>query len=136
MKGILLVSHGKMAEGLADTISMILGSEPEKFDFLSLTDELGAEEFRELMDKKLKELNSGDGVVVFTDLFGGTPSNTSVLFAGNSIDIISGMNLPMLLQYVLSRNNEFDAEGIVETAKEGIVHVNSFLNKLGNANED
>lgn len=75
MKGILLLSHGDMAKGMADSAKLFFGEVIEQMDYLCLHAGDSSEEFAEQLCKKVNELDYGDGVVMLVDLYGGTPCN-------------------------------------------------------------
>lgn len=106
MIGIQLITHGRMAEGILDSVDMILG-DTEKVVFNELKRGQDIEEFKKEVLKTTNEVNSKEGVLILVDMFGATPYNTSML---NSRDIdiddykvISGINLPLLIEAISSR---------------------------------
>lgn len=130
MKGILFISHGKMAEGVVDSLTMFFGERPENIDYLGLSYDEGPEKFKEQLEVKISELNQGDGVIIFADLFGGTPANTAAIFAGEDHEIVAGLNLAMALECVGTRsNNHLSTDELIKVGKEGIVSINDILNK-------
>ena len=103
MVGILVVSHGKMAAGMLDTLGMVMG-EAEKLDSVSLVMGEDYEVFEAEITEKLRALNDGDGVLALVDLFGASPFNVTQKAAhaleseGVKVRIVSGMNLGMLVE--------------------------------------
>ena len=129
MKGILLVSHGKMAEGMIDSLQMFFGENIPQLDFLSVKMDTGAEDFRNAVVQKIEELDSGDGVVIFADVLGGTPFNQSAQLLSERVDLITGMNLGMLMDYLGTREYEdFDADALVEKGKSAIINTKALMN--------
>ncbi len=100
MIGIVVVTHGKLAEELISVVKFVISGNPNvKIEALSLdqTDEF--ETFTQKIKKALKKVDEGDGILLLTDMFGGTPSNVSLTFLeDNKVEVISGVNLPMLLK--------------------------------------
>lgn len=130
MKGILFISHGKMAEGIVDSLTMFFGERPENIDYLGLSYDEGPEHFKDQLEGKIIRLDKGDGVIIFADLFGGTPANTASLLASNDCQIISGMNLAMALECVGTRgNSNLSIDELVNTGKEDIKYINDILTK-------
>lgn len=130
MKGILFISHGKMAEGMVDSLTMFYGERPQNIDSLSLSYEEGMEKFKDELAKKIQQLNSDEGVLIFADLFGGTPANIASLFATQECEIITGMNLTIALECIGQRNSKkISVEELIETGKNGIISVNEKLSK-------
>lgn len=103
MVGILLVSHGGMAAGIKSSIEMIFGS-VDRMDIESLAVGQDFNQFKKNISDKIDQLDNGDGVLVFVDLFGASPYNASLMNykeladKKNRISIITGMNLPMILE--------------------------------------
>ncbi|MBR4421896.1 MAG: PTS sugar transporter subunit IIA [Erysipelotrichaceae bacterium] len=122
MVGILLLSHGKMAEGLSDTVSMFFGNEIERFAYLCLKMEDDPDAFGSLIKEKLEELNDGDGVLVFCDLFAGTPTHQMTQFLSDKVRVITGMNLPLVMETLGNRlsDNGNDIDTLIETGRAGI----------------
>ncbi len=126
MIGILLVSHGGFAAGLKDSLQLIVG-DFEKVDTASLVAGEDFEVFRKEVYQKIEALDDGDGVLVFVDLFGASPYNAAQYAAmergKEKVGVISGMNLPMVLDGVLSRDqyvlNDL-VDSLIETGKDGI----------------
>ena len=77
MIGILLVSHGRMAEGMLDSLELIMGS-CDQMHTVSLCAGEDFESFRAKVMEAIRQLDSGDGVLVFVDLYGASPFNASV----------------------------------------------------------
>lgn len=128
MKGILLVSHGKMAEGMIDSLQMFFGENIPQLDFLSVKMDTGVEEFRNSVIQKINELDTGDGVVIFADVLGGTPFNQSATLVSDKVDLIVGMNLGMLMDFLGSREyEEFDADALVEKGKNAVINAKALL---------
>ena len=126
MKGMLLMSHGKMADGLLDTLKMFNG-EIEQIKSLCLMPGDGIPDYLEKINEAVKELDTGEGVIVFCDLLFGTPCNcSSRLILDDSLneklDIITGMNLPMVMEYLGMRASDVTVDEILEAGKNGITN--------------
>ena len=122
MVGILLVSHGMMAEGMMDSISMFFGDNIPQLDYMRLYSDSNADAFGVEMGKRVAELDTGDGVVIFADLFGGTPCNQALRLVSDKVHLIAGMNLPMVMEFLGTR--EFaglDAAALVEAGRTALV---------------
>ena len=105
MVGILIVSHGSFAAGLLSAVELIAGKQ-EKVTTIGLHHEDGVEEFETKVNQALEDLDDGDGVLVFVDILGGTPSN--VIFrslAKREFKAIAGMNMAMVVQAVMMRDS-------------------------------
>ena len=105
MVGILVVTHRRLAEEFIATAELIVG-EIDKCVGLSLDPDLPADDLRQQITQAMDEVNDGDGVIVLTDMFGGTPSNLSLSFLNQEgIEVVTGVNLPMLLKLAQSRQD-------------------------------
>jgi PTS system mannose-specific IIA component len=114
MIGILIVSHRQLGDALIDCVEFILGERPEAMEAISIDLRENAENLRIKIEKGIKEVNSEDGVLILTDMFGGTPSNLSYAFLEEGrIEVISGVNLPMLIKAVNARQ-EKELSGLAE----------------------
>src|SRR5512140_1991300 len=124
--GVLLLSHGPLAEALRKTA---LEVEPEGAGALVALQIDSAEKTEAAsrrLERALAAADAGSGVVVLTDMFGGTPSNVALAFlAPDRVEIVSGMNLPMVLKArILSREGRGPheiARDVVEKGRRAIV---------------
>lgn len=108
MIGILLISHGNMASGIKSSLNMFFGSEIPQLDTLCLSENTNPESFGEEIGNKIKELDTGNGVVIFADLIGGTPCNQAFKYISSKVALIGGMNLPVIMEFLGQRLNEID----------------------------
>ncbi len=131
MIGGIIVCHGGLAEELLNALTIILG-EAVNIEAISIGWYDDVEESRKKINKSLKKVNQKNGVLIFTDMFGGTPSNLSFSFLKDSeIEIITGVNLPMLIKFVsLQRSNNLKvvAKKVVEQGKKNIHLASALLN--------
>ena len=105
MVGILVVTHRRLAEEFIATAELIVGA-IDNCVGLSLDPDLPADNLRQQITQAMDEVNDGDGVIVLTDMFGGTPSNLSLSFLNEEgIEVVTGVNLPMLLKLAQSRQD-------------------------------
>lgn len=123
MIGGIIVSHGKLAEELLNALTIILG-EATNIDAISIGWYDDVEDSKKKINRSIKRLDQKNGIVIFTDMFGGTPSNLSFSFLkNNQVEIITGVNLPMLIKFVsLQRSNNLKdvAKKVVEQGKKNI----------------
>ncbi len=100
MVGIVLVTHGELAKELISAVNFVLSSNPSvKMEGVCLDPDREFESFKQEIKTAIKKVKSNDGILLVTDMFGGTPSNISLTFLDeNNIEVISGVNLPMLLK--------------------------------------
>lgn len=128
MKYVVLVSHGEFAPGLHKAVNMLAGEEREDVLSTSLSNGMGADEFAENVKSVLSVVGAEDEIILFADIVGGSPLATTanVLMEMDLLGrtrMIGGMNLPLVLTCVLSKDDEETAELIdelIEGAKEQI----------------
>jgi mannose PTS system EIIA component len=104
MVGILVVAHGNLAESLIETAELIVGH-IDGVKACSFCQGSDVEKLRKMLKNSIKEVNNGDGVIILTDMFGGTPSNISLSFLEEKIEVITGVNLPMLIGAITKRES-------------------------------
>jgi mannose PTS system EIIA component len=130
MIGGIIVCHGRMAEELLNALTIILG-EASNIEAISIGWYDDVEDSKKKINHSLKRVDQKSGVVIFTDMFGGTPSNLSFTFQKDGqIEIITGVNLPMLIKFVsLQRNNNLKdvAKKVVDQGKKNIHLVSALL---------
>ena len=123
MIGLLVVTHCDLGRELLNAAEFIVGG-IDSADAVSITETTGSEKMRKMLEGKVNALNSGKGVLILTDMFGGTPSNLSLSFLkARSVEVLTGVNLPMIIAIVQNRKtsnlNEL-AEKAQEAGKSGI----------------
>ncbi len=133
MIGGVLVTHGELGSTLLEVANRIMG---KNFNLPVIS--IDWKEGGSLIEKKAEEIkraiereNRGEGVVVFTDIFGGTPTNLCVsLLKAPNVEIITGLNLPLLLKFLSERdkmNLEELSRALVHRGKESIGRIREFL---------
>ncbi|MFO7979253.1 MAG: PTS sugar transporter subunit IIA [Candidatus Aminicenantes bacterium] len=131
MIGGVIVSHGKLAEELLNALTIILG-EAVNIEAISIGWYDDVEESKKKINESIKRVDQKNGVLIFTDMFGGTPSNLSFSFLQDGqVEIITGVNLPMLIKFISlqrSYNLKDVAKKVVEQGKKNI-HLASALLK-------
>jgi PTS system mannose-specific IIA component len=97
MVGILIVSHGKLAEALISSVQFLVGN-LQRVKGISIWPRDRKEEVKDQIQKGVGEVDDGDGVVILTDVLGGTPTNLSLSISEDEkVEVVTGVNLPMLL---------------------------------------
>lgn len=124
--GILLLSHGPLAEALKETVGVLEPDQEEPLGALSLAWDEAPERASERLQKAIAQADRGRGVVLLTDMFGGTPSNLALAFLHKGkIEIVSGVNLPMVMKArALAREGKEPSEmarTLVEKGRRAIV---------------
>ncbi len=140
MIGIVILSHGKLAEGALDSCKLFFGEDIAQITYRGLTSDMKADDFDAKIDEAIQEVDDGHGCLVLCDLFGGTPSNRCVYKFNPKTQIISGFNLSLLLEFLGIREtiediSELDVDALIETAQTGIVSINKLFGNL-TAKED
>jgi len=128
MLGIVLISHGGMAEGMVDSAKLFFGDTIEQLAFVSLKMEDNPDDFQVSLTEAIKEVDTGEGVIVLADLLGGTPSNRAAYVASENVQVITGMNLTIFLELLgLRLSGAVDVNKLIETGQSGIVSLNNLL---------
>ncbi len=121
MTGILVTGHGSFAAGLLDAARLFFGELPQTAALMLNTAD-STEEFRTEMAHQLAALDTGDGVLILADLFGGTPCNCAMALQSERVQVLAGANLPMLMEALGSRDTPpVDAAAIAQAGKESIL---------------
>jgi len=104
MVGAVLVTHAFIGRELIATVEYLLG-DVDGIDAVSITADVDVFKARMKIWQAIKEVEQGDGVLIMTDLFGGTPSNLALSFLVNpNVEVITGVNLPMTLTFCTRRS--------------------------------
>jgi mannose/fructose/sorbose-specific phosphotransferase system IIA component len=116
--GIVLVSHGNMAEGMIDAARMIVG-ELEGVLAVSLQEMDAIEDLMGRIEAALSEVDNGEGALILVDAFGASPFNASARLAmqREKTEVVTGMNLPMLLELAVQREGQ-DLQAVTQIALE------------------
>lgn len=129
MIGVLIVTHGKLAEGFVDSASMIMGDQ-EQLECIGLFPDSDLESFATTVKDGMLKVDSGDGILVFVDMFGASPCNfaaaniTELIEEDKKVRIVTGLNLAMLIESLSMRTfiDELDElyRKTLVTGKDGI----------------
>ncbi len=137
MKGIVIVCHGDLADGFVSAANMILG-ESENLKTVSVDVTQEPETIQETVHKAIQAVNKEDGVIILTDLFGGTPTNVCLPFLEpGEIEIITGINLSVVVKLLKDRDKypiKELKEKLVQSAIKNIQDPSDVLN-LGKTNQ-
>lgn len=110
MIGFVVVTHGQLGAELINTAEFILGR-IEHCQSVSIDGQKSPESMRREIEQAIKSTDQGNGVIVLTDMFGGTPSNLSLSFlASGQLEVLTGVNLPMIIKLVQCRDKKPLAE--------------------------
>lgn len=124
MIGLVLVTHGQLAEEFRNAVEHVVGPQ-ENFETVSIGADDDMAQRRSDIINAVAKADTGTGVVVLTDMFGGTPSNLaiSVMEAGR-VEVIAGMNLPMLIKLTSVRKADNMAMALDEGQAAGRKYIN------------
>lgn len=99
MVGVIIAAHLRLADELLSAARIITGSGLDNFRTVSINIDDKPDQAREKLLAAVREVNTPDGTVILVDMFGGTPSNLSLsLLSRGKIEIITGVNLPMIIE--------------------------------------
>ncbi|HOW99984.1 MAG TPA: PTS sugar transporter subunit IIA [Deltaproteobacteria bacterium] len=133
MVGIIVVAHGRLAEALSEAAEMIVGR-MEGFRACSFFQGSEVDKLRKTLKTSIKEVNTGQGVIILTDMFGGTPSNISLSFLEEGeLEVITGVNLPMVITALTKREGK-SLKDLAQTLKEQGSHNISIASEILSTN--
>jgi mannose PTS system EIIA component len=117
MIGLLIVTHCDLGKEFLNAAEFIVGR-LEGVQVISITQSSDSEKIRKTIEEKIKTLNKGKGVLILTDMFGGTPSNLSLSFLKDeAVEVLTGVNLPMVIAIAQNRTRMSLSE-LAEKAQE------------------
>lgn len=104
--GVLIVTHYRLGEEFLQALRLILPEAPS-WEAVSVDPTMAVEDVRGSIAAGLKSADAGSGVLILTDMFGGTPSNMSLSFHDeHQVEVVTGMNLPMLIKLATMREDK------------------------------
>ncbi len=124
MIGLVLVTHGKLAEEFRHAVEHVVG--PQKFiETVSIGPEDDMDQRRQDILDAVARAEDGHGVIILTDMFGGTPSNLAIsVMKSGTIDVIAGVNLPMLIKLAGVRGENNMEKALAEASDAGRKYIN------------
>jgi PTS system mannose-specific IIA component len=133
MIGMVLVTHGRLADEFVAALQHVVG-EQKQLSTVCIGAEDDMEKRREEILQKVAQCDSGDGVVVLTDMFGGTPSNLAISIMDRAnVEVIAGVNLPLLIKLASVRNTEKLADAVKHAGEAGRKYINVASSLLSDA---
>jgi PTS system mannose-specific IIA component len=133
MIGLVLVTHGRLAEEFVAATEHVVGAQRDVRTICIGPDDDMEQRRREILDA-VKAVDSGSGVVLLTDMFGGTPSNLAIsVMDKGRVEVIAGTNLPMLIKLASVRQNGSLAEAVACAQDAGRKYINVASNLLNSA---
>ncbi len=129
MIGLIIVTHGNLAKEFVAALEHVVGPQ-QQIMTISIAPQDDMEERRNAILASVKKVDSGDGVVILTDMFGGTPSNLAIsVMDSGLVEIIAGVNLPMLVKLARIREEVSLVEALKQAQEAGrkYIHVASLV---------
>lgn len=132
MIGLVVVTHARIGQELLRAAEIIVGG-IEQAQAVSIEPSDQADSIRETIEAAVKQVACDEGLVIMTDMFGGTPSNLSLSFLEeNRVEVLTGVNLPMLIKFSTERNRRTLADLarlLRDRSREGILVAGEYLKK-------
>ena len=129
--GVVIVTHGNLGAELLKVLEHVVGHQ-EKIEVVSIGPEDDMEETRLNILKSVNDVNCGKGVIVLTDMFGGTPSNLAIsIMESSKVDVIAGVNLPMLVKLTSVRSTLTFTEAVDQAKEAGQKYIMTASQILG-----
>tara|TARA_B100001123_G_scaffold393801_1_gene474059 strand:+ start:2438 stop:2842 length:405 start_codon:yes stop_codon:yes gene_type:complete len=130
MLGIVVVTHGTLAREFIAISEHVVGKQPYMLPVCITVDD-NIEFCRERILQAVKSVDQGDGVVILTDMFGGTPSNLAISVMGvENVEVIAGINLPMLIKLLSVRDSQTIDQAVISAQEAGRKYINVASNLL------
>ena len=132
MKGIVITSHGPMAQGILETSKLFFGEQPQ-IKACCLSTEDNPDDFVNVLKDAVKDVDTGDGVIVFCDMLFGSPCNCMARIIAedmesDKVQVITGVNLAMILQILSVREaSDVDVAELLKAGNDGIADLKAIL---------
>ena len=124
MIGLVLVTHGQLAREFRSAVEHVVGPQ-EAFETISIGPEDDMEQRRNDIVEAVASADRGAGVIIVTDMFGGTPSNLAIsVMDGTNVDVLAGMNLPMLIKLASVRQDQSITDALRIAQEAGRKYIN------------
>lgn len=118
MIGLLILAQQDMGKGLLSAVEHVLGHTPAQLEAMPVNYEQAPEQISQSLQKRIAQLDQGDGVLILADIYGATHTNVACRFLKkNVVELIAGVNLPMLIRTLNYRH--LSLEKLVEKALSG-----------------
>lgn len=130
MIGIVLVTHGNLAKEFISIAEHVVGKQPHMIP-ICIEPEDDMEKRRDDIIKAVSTVDQGDGAVILTDMFGGTPSNLAISIMGHrKVEVIAGVNLPMMIKLISVRTTQPLEQAVLSAQEAGRKYINVASNLL------
>lgn len=119
MIGLVLVTHGALALAMRDALEHVVGKQ-QNLATVCIESDAGFDAQRAEIARRIAEVNDGDGVIILTDMLGGTPSNLAMSLADQSdIEVLGGVNIPLLIKLAKIRGKMTLQEAVLTAEAAG-----------------
>lgn len=136
MIGLILVTHGQLAKEFVAALEHVVGPQSNIATICIGPDDDMDKHCEEIL-KSIRDLDDGSGVVLMTDMFGGTPSNLAISFMDQAnIEVVAGVNLPMLIKFVSVRESESLLDAVTSAQDSGRKYINVASSLLADREND
>lgn len=133
MIGLVLVTHGALADEFRAAVEHVVGPQ-EQLATVCIGPDDNMEKRRQDIIDAIAAVDSGKGTVLLTDMFGGTPSNLAIsLLEKNRVEVIAGINLPMLIKFASVRDSENLADAVLQAKEAARKYISVASEVLGSA---
>ena len=124
MIGLVLVTHGQLAKEFVAALEHVVGPQNNIATVCMGPDDDMDKHCEEIL-KSIRDLDDGSGVVLMTDMFGGTPSNLAISFMDQAnVEVVAGVNLPMLIKFISVRESESLVDAVTSAQDSGRKYIN------------
>lgn len=124
MIGMVLVTHGRLAAEFRSALEHVVGPQ-RQVEVITIDPDDDMERRRGDIVEAIHDVDTGEGVVLLTDMFGGTPSNLAIsAMNGSNVEVVAGINLPMLIKLASVRNDIPLADAVVQAQDAGRKYIN------------
>jgi PTS system ascorbate-specific IIA component len=126
MIGILIIAHDTLPESLVKAVTHVLGTRPAQFETLSVTIADDPFDLLPVARERVRQLDTGNGVLIFSDIYGATPCNLAgKLLVPGRVEVVAGVNLPMLVRAFTYRAKGMDTmiTKAVSGGRDGVLRV-------------
>lgn len=124
MLGLIIIAHGNLAQEMVNVLEHVVGPQTQ-VAAVGIEPDDDVEKRREDLIKAITEVNSGDGVVICTDMFGGTPSNLAIsMLDQQPVDVLAGFNLPALVKLASIRDKVSLKDALAQAHEAGQKYMN------------
>lgn len=131
MIGLVIVTHGQLAEAFRHVMEHVVGPQ-QAITTINIETQDNMEQRREDIVAAIDSVNQGKGVIVLTDMFGGTPSNLAIsIMSQKPIEVLAGINVPMLVKLASIRDKLPLAEAVEQAREAGRKYINVASQLLG-----